>query len=230
MPTDPLTGSRYPDSSYSAAIWTWIEQAVKDLSDNTNTVYATTAARDTAFAAWVAAGNTMRDGLEAWCNDTGKWLRANNAWVLILPKTFAHFQGYRSTAQSIPNNTDTTVTWNAEFYDTTSSHAASGTTFVAPYTGFFRAQASIGFVENATGIRHIFMRLDGTNVNGTAETSTPQQSIVPQLVTTPLRRIYMTVGQTLDVRVKQTSGGALDTTFGAGATSGLFEVVWDGPI
>lgn len=63
MPTDPLTGSRYPASSAAPNVAQDIQNAVLDLSDNTVPNYATTGARDSAYAAWVALGNSMRNGL-----------------------------------------------------------------------------------------------------------------------------------------------------------------------
>jgi len=62
--TDPLTGARYPDSTDSPDVSTYIQNAVNDLSDQIGGNFSTTSARDTAFSNWVAQGNSMTDGLQ----------------------------------------------------------------------------------------------------------------------------------------------------------------------
>lgn len=63
MQTDPLTGSRYPESSDDTNLSQWFKNAVTDLSDNTIPRFTTTTARDTAYSAWVTGGGTMTSGL-----------------------------------------------------------------------------------------------------------------------------------------------------------------------
>lgn len=64
MPTEPLTGSRYPAAGASPNVPQDIQNAVSDLADNTWAgPFTTTTTRNAAYAAWVAAGNTMRNGL-----------------------------------------------------------------------------------------------------------------------------------------------------------------------
>lgn len=79
MPTDPLTGSRYPSSSAAPNINQDIQNAVLDLSDNTIPNFSTTGARDTAYTAWVALGNTMRSGL--YCTVADKtYIYSGSTW------------------------------------------------------------------------------------------------------------------------------------------------------
>lgn len=81
MATEPLTGSRIPDLSFAPDI-SQLGVAVRDLADNTLPHFTSTAARDSAYAAWVASGYAMRDGLyctvgtKLWC-----YLNASSAWV-----------------------------------------------------------------------------------------------------------------------------------------------------
>lgn len=63
MPTDPLIGARYPALTAVPNVPQDIANAVLDLTDNTIPHFTTTSLRDTAYASWVAAGNTMRNGL-----------------------------------------------------------------------------------------------------------------------------------------------------------------------
>jgi hypothetical protein len=63
MPTEPLTGSRYPQSSDSPNIAQFIQNAVGDLADNTIPRFDTRSARDAAYATWASLGNAMTNGM-----------------------------------------------------------------------------------------------------------------------------------------------------------------------
>lgn len=81
MPTDPLTTSRYPSASAAPNVNQDIQNAVLDLADNTYAgPFATTTARNTAFTAWVAAGNAMRDGLHCHVTGVGDQVYLSGAW------------------------------------------------------------------------------------------------------------------------------------------------------
>lgn len=82
MQTDPLTGSRYPSGNDAANIAQYFQNAVTDLADNTIPRFATTTARDTAYAAYVAAGGSMANGMTCWCDSPGAFYdRLDGAWV-----------------------------------------------------------------------------------------------------------------------------------------------------
>jgi hypothetical protein len=80
VPTDPLTGSRYPASSAAPNVAQDIQNAVLDLSDNTIPNFATTTARDSAYSAWVALGNAMRDGLHCHVQGVGDQTYLSGSW------------------------------------------------------------------------------------------------------------------------------------------------------
>jgi hypothetical protein len=230
VPDEPLTGARYPASSDAPNVPQDIQNAVWDLAGYTKPRFTSTAERDTQFAAFVAGGGVLQAGFECHTSDAGggTWTYSGSAWVLTRPTVPPRFRGRRAALQSIPNATETTVTWTAEDYDTANGHASTGTTYVIPITGWYQVQASVGYDFNATGIRIAVLRLDGVNIQGTLGTTTPMTSAYNGMAVTPARRIYCTVGQTIDVRTWQNSGGALDTTFGVGAAAPTFEVMWDG--
>lgn len=78
MPTDPLTGSRYPASSAAPNVAQDIQNAVMDLADNAIPRFATTAARDAAYA---TAGVVLANGQMCWCDTPGSWyLRSGGVW------------------------------------------------------------------------------------------------------------------------------------------------------
>jgi hypothetical protein len=71
VPTDPLTASRYPAATNAPNVPQDIQNAVFDLADNTIPFFSSTAARDTAYTNWVAAGGVMRNGLVCYVNGVG---------------------------------------------------------------------------------------------------------------------------------------------------------------
>lgn len=84
MPTHPITGARYPTTGSSPNGPQQIQDAVSDLSVQAAPRYATSAARDSAFATWTSAGNTMDAGMMAFTKSDGRywrWSASASAWV-----------------------------------------------------------------------------------------------------------------------------------------------------
>jgi hypothetical protein len=88
MPTDPLTGSRYPASTAVPNVNQDIQNAVTDLADNTIPNFSTTTTRDNAYTAWVALGNSMRDGLKCVVNGV-PYRRINGTWRIDRTRGFS---------------------------------------------------------------------------------------------------------------------------------------------
>ena len=81
VPNSILTSTRTPAGTDAPDIASIVDKAVGDLDDNVITgPFATTAARDTAFASWVAAGHTMRSGLLAMVTGSGIWEYDGAEW------------------------------------------------------------------------------------------------------------------------------------------------------
>jgi hypothetical protein len=95
MPTTPLIGARIPDLTFSGDVAAHISNAIRDVEDNARPDFATTGARDSAFAAWVAAGNTLRAGLR--CTVAGRDQQyTGTAWEYV--------PGYRGNGTGYPAN------------------------------------------------------------------------------------------------------------------------------
>jgi hypothetical protein len=79
--TEPLTGARIPTDSDSPLGGTAIARAIQDIADETLPRFATTAARDTAYSNWIAAGHNMAAGLH--CVVNGRLFRfgLNATWI-----------------------------------------------------------------------------------------------------------------------------------------------------
>jgi len=112
VPTDPLTSSRYPSASAAPNVAQDIQNVVTDLSDNTFAgPFTNETARDAAFNAWVAAGNTMRGGLHCYVNGVGDQVYLSGSWWTI-PRIQS---GKAAASLSLDNQRTGTVTFPIPF-------------------------------------------------------------------------------------------------------------------
>lgn len=123
----------------------------------------------------------------------------------------------RSSAQSIPNNTLTSISWSSAPLDV-SGWWTSGTDMTVPAgavpSGYTNAILEISayarFVSNGTGTRSIAVIQNG---------STVEAGISVSAITGDTTQVggtwwaVVAVGDVLDIQVKQTSGGALNADF-----------------
>ena len=72
---------------------------------------------------------------------------------------------YKSAAQSISNNTQTTVAFDAEYYDTDGYHSnvTNNSRMIVPagLGGVYQVRGRINFTSNATGARYAIIGLNG---------------------------------------------------------------------
>lgn len=113
----------------------------------------------------------------------------------------------RTTAQSIPNNTTTLVTWNSELSDDYGLHVANASEITAFEDGLFEIFASVEFDVNATGQRVLTLKVAGSDTN-VRDVSIANGSIPITLQVHSLKRVAK--GQAIEVSCFQNSGGALD--------------------
>jgi hypothetical protein len=71
---------------------------------------------------------------------------------------------YNNAAISIPNATETLLTFNSERWDTASMHSTASLTsrITMPVAGLYLLTATFEFQSNATGIRYFYFRHNGT--------------------------------------------------------------------
>jgi len=89
------------------------------------------------------------------------------AWTTVASSsTYSGVSVYRSSAQSIPHDTNTLVTWDAEFFDTNAYHSTSTNTsrLTVPSgkAGKYLIQATITLAQSATGIRKLSFYKNGS--------------------------------------------------------------------
>jgi hypothetical protein len=114
------------------------------------------------------------------------------------------------TNQSISNTTVTSVTFQAEQFDTNSLHDNttnnSRITIPTGYAGKYQINASVNFAGNATGDREIYIYRNNTDyytyivTKGTSTLNNLQSSII----------VNLAAGDYLEIKVWQDSGGALN--------------------
>lgn len=119
---------------------------------------------------------------------------------------------YKSTDQSISNNTTTAITFDTERWDTDSFHegVTNPTRLTIPYTGYYVFGAGLEWATAATASRReIFIRMNGTtrlvdDEVGVAvgNTANPRMNCASYY--------SFTAGDYIEMMVFQNSGGALN--------------------
>lgn len=144
--TEPLTGARIPSDSDSPLGGTAIARAIQDLADETVPSFATSGARDTAYANWVASGKTMRDGL--CCVVGGQFqMYRSGSWT-----TAVNFAALRAAGDLVADGT-------------VSAANISGTTLRATSAGDVSA-TSTGHALQAGPTTGLNIALDGNEIMG----------------------------------------------------------------
>lgn len=159
MPTDPLTGSRYPSSSAAPNVAQDIQNAVIDLADNTVPRFASTAARDTAYTAMVSGGGTMADGMMCTCAGV-PYRRINGTWRIDRNRNIVRPAVLGSGSGSIISGGST------ETGTTAGASLTGGATFTLYEAGsiFISGQ----FRAGGAGAALCSVKVDGTQVGNTA--------------------------------------------------------------
>jgi hypothetical protein len=114
--------------------------------------------------------------------------------------------GRNTSGLSIPNNSSTTVT-TPTIIDSSHGALASSGVFTAPISGRYSCNACIGFQSNASGIRSVEFFKNSSTVTGIATSSLQYSG--NQSVYSASGYVTLNAGETVEVKVLQTSGGAL---------------------
>lgn len=129
------------------------------------------------------------------------------------------------TAQSIPDNTWTTLTNNAStpttIYDTDSMVDAANRRIKITTAGWYVPLGAVVFAANSSGPRKVAVRHNGTLLNSTYIEPDTNTQCPGQVTTAP---VLCAVNDYFDVQVLQGSGGSLSTYNGGDGVSSL--AVW----
>lgn len=139
------------------------------------------------------------------------------------PASGASFAGcslYKSATQNLTNNAATTITFNSELIDVGGYHdTATNTsriTIPSGKAGYYSITAKVSFLANATGIRVVYIYLNGANINNAAR-SIVSANENEAVITTQL--YSAAVADYFEIIVYQNSGSTLTATNGAAETT-----------
>jgi hypothetical protein len=120
----------------------------------------------------------------------------------------------QSVAQSIPNNTWTSMTLDTTVVDSYGGHSnvTNNSRYTAQVAGWYLCCGTTGFVANATGFRQVRLAKNGAQVTFSVATLPTVSASVATVMVTPTLEIFLNVGDYLEVQGFQTSGGALNST------------------
>jgi hypothetical protein len=130
--------------------------------------------------------------------------------------TFVGCKAVRSAVQSLTNNTNTAIAFNAtDEYDTNAIHdpATNNTRLTVPAGkgGVWRFTYSIEFATNATGLRTAFFSINGTPKVPDGTQRVPAVSGETTRLT-GTADLLLSATDYVETVARQTSGGALDVT------------------
>jgi hypothetical protein len=135
----------------------------------------------------------------------------------------------RTTAQSIPNNTVTAISFDTEDFDSDTMHdpASNPTRLTCQTPGRYLAVGSIPYDTGTTGNREARLAKNGSDISGgRALIAAPGGAAL--LIVTPVIEVSLVAGDFLELRALQTNGGALTTT-AVNSVFPMFRARWVGP-
>lgn len=211
--------------SYTAVWKSQIVEAIVERSVNADT-YAIPAAMpsddppDTYEASRVSiedvgtyyASNNVEDALQEAAVD----IASNTGRLDAIEAAAPACQAYKSSSQSIPDSTLTTITLDAIRYDPYNLRGSSKITIAD--AGTYVIAASVQFASNATGIRSMRIMLNGSTIIGMIQVP-PNSAGTTVLSTSCVNNLSATDEITLVVY--QTSGGSLDVQYTAAVSPNL---------
>lgn len=153
----------------------------------------------------VPTAPTFVDGLTS----ASQWNQVRDSINFALNPPIAKLR--QATAQSIPNNTFTTLTFDAEDLDSVDGHdlVTNNSRYTAVYPGWHMISGGCTFAANATGRRLVRPQVNGTAVSGSLAGMPGNASIIG--LTTRTMPVYLNVGDYVEMGVYQDSGAALNT-------------------
>jgi hypothetical protein len=167
----------------------------------------------------VLTGSTVRTsltgadlfvGLVVWEQSTGLfWQYNGTAWIALSLGAVPRAELTKTAAQSIPNNSSTTVTgWTTTQARNITVNNTAGSVTV-PYAGNYNLWAQIVYTTNATGSRFVIVAVNGSVVSRlglTAPTTTASAQMMPIAITS----LALAANDVITIQALQVSGGALD--------------------
>jgi len=137
-------------------------------------------------------------------------------WAAPAGSTFVGAMAFRASGQTLTNNTQTTMNFTSEQYDTNGFHDNSTNpnrlTIPAGKTGYYLVNLFIAFEGNASGTRSSAIYLDTGDLYCNATVPAADATFGTSIFSSAV--IYLTAAQYVEARVTQRSGGNLNTSSG----------------
>ncbi len=146
-------------------------------------------------------------------NDFGGGIIATSmpgAWIAGIRyaiKPYACLVTKTGAAQSIPNNSWTSIQWDTEVVDTNAMFAATSDTITINASGIYGVSSYLGFVANGTGRRILAIVING--VFRDLKSVISDGAVTNHLGTTGV--FSLSVGDAVTIRAWQDSGAGLNT-------------------
>lgn len=126
----------------------------------------------------------------------------------------------QTTAQSVPNNTDTAITFQSGLYDNWSGFSAgTPTRYTVQISGVYAVSAAVSWAGNASGRRYHYLRRNGLYVIPGSAVDVASSGTANMMITTPMVLYFLFNTDYIEVMANQNSGGALNTATGGAASA-----------
>lgn len=132
-------------------------------------------------------------------------------WAAAGGSAFSGCKVRNSADQSIANATNTAINFDTELYDNDNYHSTVSNTnrLTVPTSGKYRVSGTVRFASNNTGMRLIFIRVNGTTSYASDRRAAVQSDVTDCEISTT---IDLVAGDYVELMVQQSSGGALNIT------------------
>jgi hypothetical protein len=158
-------------------------------------------------------------------------VRANILDVLDFLQNKPAAELRQTVAQSIPNGALTALTFTTEDLDDdpagSGGHSTSVNTtrFTAVYAGWYLIGGVVAFTASAVGTRATAWAVNGTNVNSSSVLVSASSAFGAR-IPAPSMRVFLNVGDYVELLAFQSTGGALNTEV-AGEAASRMSIAWD---
>ena len=134
--------------------------------------------------------------------------RANGAWFSEPPQCSV----YNSSVQSVPDSTITALLCGSESLDNNGMHSTTSNTsrIIAIAAGRYTFTGTASFAANATGMRRLTFRLNGTTEYDLVQVVAT--SVLSNVILSASRTFTLAANEYMEMVVHQSSGGALNVT------------------
>lgn len=159
----------------------------------------------------VPGSHTFVDGL-APSSEMNSYVRDPISFLLRPPMAELR----QLVAQTIATATGTPITFTFEDMDQDPDgigghdNSTNPSRYTARYAGWYLCTGAVCWLNNATGLRHTYLRVNGTDVLSSVGSGTPSSADVIAVNNRP-RKVFLGVGDYVELIGYQSSGGNLNT-------------------